>query len=107
MQYAVIETGGKQYKVKKGDILDIDNLPESKNGTVVFDKALLYVNDSDVKIGKPYLANFKVYAKILANLKGEKIRVARFKAKSKYRKVTGFRAFLTRIQIDKIENKPS
>lgn len=102
MEYIVFETGGKQYKVEKGQILEVERLPEVKNGPISFDKVLLYVNDSDVKIGKPYLANFAVQAKILQNLKAEKIRVARFKAKSRYRKVRGHRQSLSRIQIHEI-----
>jgi len=102
MEYVVFETGGKQYKVGKGQVLEVENLPEVKNGSISFDKVLLFVSDSDVKIGKPYLVNFTVRAKILENLKGEKIRVARFKAKSRYRRIRGHRQSLSRIQIQDI-----
>ena len=102
MEYVVFETGGKQYKVGKGQVLEVENLPEVKNGSISFDKVLLFVSDSDVKIGKPYLVNFAVRAKILENLKGKKIRVARFKAKSRYRRIRGHRQSLSRIQIQDI-----
>lgn len=102
MEYIVFETGGKQYKVEKGQVLEVENLPEAKNNLVSFKKILLYVNDSDVKVGKPYLENFAVQAKVLENFKGEKIRVARFKAKSRYRKVRGHRQSLSRIEIHEI-----
>lgn len=102
MEYVVFETGGKQYKAQKGEIIEVDNLPAAKNGSVSFEKVLLYVRDSDVKIGKPYIENIKVKAKILENLKGEKIRVARFAAKTRHRRVIGFRPFVSRIQIEGI-----
>ena len=102
MEYVVLETGGKQYRVEKGQILEVENLPEVKNGFISFDKVLLLVSNSDVKIGKPYLVSFAVRAKILESLKGKKIRVARFKAKSRYRRVRGHRQSLSRIQIEKI-----
>jgi len=101
MEYAVIEIGGKQYKVKNGDILELDHLKEEKDN-VSFDKVLLHVEDSSVNIGKPYLQNLTVTGKILEHLRGEKIRVARFTAKSRHRRVIGFRPSLTRVQIGKI-----
>lgn len=103
MEYAVIETGGKQYRVKKGDVLSVEKLSGGKNGEILLDKVLLYVSDSDIKIGNPYLANLKVKAKILANLKGDKIRVVKFRAKSRYRRTTGHRQSILRIEIQKIE----
>ena len=102
MEYVVFETGAKQYRVGKGQILEVESLTQGKNGSVSFDKVLLYVKDSDVKIGKPYLPKVQVKAKILENLKGRKIRVARFKAKSRYRRVRGHRQSLSRIQIQDI-----
>ncbi len=104
MKYAVIKTGGKQYKVSEGDILDVDNLPEEKGGKVFFDKVLLLVSDTTIKTGKPLLSGEKVEAKVLENLKGDKIRVSKFKSKVRYRRVTGFRPKLSRVQIEKIGN---
>lgn len=104
MNYAVIKTGGKQYKVSEGDILEVDRLKEEKNGKIVFNDVLLLVRDDAVTIGKPTINGEKVEAKVLDNVRGEKIRVSKFKAKVRYRKVTGFRASLSRIQIDKIGN---
>ena len=102
MNYAVIKTGGKQYRVSEGDILEVDRLKEEKNGKVVFDDVLLLVRDGIVAIGKPTISGEKVEAKVLDNIRGEKIRVSKFKSKVRYRKVTGFRASLSRIQIDEI-----
>lgn len=102
MGYAIIETGGKQYKVENGTVIEIEKLQGSKNGAVSFDKVLLYVDDSDVKIGKPYLTEYIVRAKFLSDFKGDKIRVARFRAKSRYRRVHGHRQSLSRVQIQDI-----
>lgn len=102
MKYAVVKTGGKQYKVSEGDIIDVDRLKIEKNEKVVFDNVLLLVSDSSVEIGKPFLAGEKVEGKLLDNIKGEKIRVAKFKAKARFRRVTGFRASISRVQIEKV-----
>jgi large subunit ribosomal protein L21 len=101
MKYAIIKTGGKQYKVAEGDIIEIDKLPE-ETGKVVFDQVLLLVTDNGVKIGKPTVTGEKVEGKVLGSFKGTKIRVSKFKSKVRYRRVTGFRASLTKVQIEKI-----
>ncbi len=109
MKYAVIKTGGKQYKVSEGDVIEVDRLALEKDGKVVFDEVLLSVSDSGVKIGKPFLTD-KVEGKVLDQIKGDKVRVSKFKAKARYRRVTGFRASLTQVEIEKIgaskEEKP-
>jgi large subunit ribosomal protein L21 len=102
MKYAVIKTGGKQYKVSEGDTIEVDRLPSAKDGKFSFDQVLLIASDEGVKIGKPTVVNAKVEAKVLEDLKGDKIRVSKFKSKVRYRRVTGFRAALTKVQIDKI-----
>lgn len=102
MKYAVIKTGGKQYKVSEGDVLEIDRLKAQKDEKVLFDQVLLMVSEAGVKVGKPTLAGEKVEAKLIDNIKGDKLRVSKFKSKVRYRRVTGFRASLSRIQIDKI-----
>lgn len=103
MDYAVIEAGGKQYKINKGSVLDVSNLGLNKDDSVTFDKVLLYVSEETVKIGKPYLSGITVTGKVLDTFKGKKIRVSKFKAKSRYRKVYGHRDFLTKVQIENIE----
>lgn len=99
MEYAVIKSGGKQYKVSKGDTVEIDRLSANKDQEVVFSEVLLWVSNDKVEVGKPFVENVRVSGKVLANLKGEKIRVAKFKAKARYRKVSGFRPYLTQVQI--------
>jgi large subunit ribosomal protein L21 len=103
MKYAVIKTGGKQYRVSEGDIIEVDKL-EVKEDQVVFDEVLLLVTDDAVQIGKPFIQDAKVKAKLLEQKKGEKIRVAKFKSKVRYRRVAGFRAMLSKVQIEKIES---
>jgi large subunit ribosomal protein L21 len=103
MEYAVIKTGGKQYRVQEGDVIEIDRLPSEKNGSVTFADVLLYVADGNIKVGTPTVADMKVKAKVLDLVKGRKVRVAKFKAKVRYRRITGFRAKLSRLQIEKIE----
>ncbi len=102
MEYAVVEINKKQYKVENGLIVEVDKLPDSKDNAVFFDKVLLHMKDSEVALGKPYLSNIMIKGKIIETVKGDKIRVARFKAKARQRKVTGFRPIFSRIQIEEI-----
>ncbi len=99
MEYAVLKLGGKQYRVSKGDILVVDKIDGKKDQEVTFNEALLYVSNGKADIGKPFLENIRVKAKILEQKKGDKIRVSKFKAKARYRRVLGFRPHLTQLQI--------
>jgi large subunit ribosomal protein L21 len=101
MNYAVIKTGGKQYKVSEGDTIEIDRIA-GKDGKISFEEVLLLVNDSKVTVGKPFITGEKVDGKILEDFRGEKVRVSKFKSKVRYRRTTGFRAALTRVRIEKI-----
>lgn len=102
MDYAVFRSGGKQYKVSKGSIIEVDRLNVVENKEIIFDDVLLWVSNNDTKIGTPKL-KVKIKAKILGQIKGDKIRVAKFKAKVRYRRVMGFRPSLTRLQIEDIK----
>ena len=101
--YAIIKTGGKQYKVSEGDTLMIEKLETAEGESVVFDQVLTYVNDTDVKVGQPLVAGASVKAKVLEHGKGEKILVFKYKAKSNYRRRQGHRQPFTKIEIEKIE----
>lgn len=103
MQYAVIRSGGKQYKVTKGDVLEVDKIAEESEKPFVFDDVLLVVDEGNVSIGKPSLDNVKVKAKLIEQKKGDKIYVMKYKAKSRYRRRTGFRSHLSVVQIESIE----
>jgi len=99
MEYAVIKTGGKQYKVVKGSVIEVDKISSEIGKEIVFNDVFLLVSDGRVEIGRPTVKDAKVKAKVLSHIKGDKIRVAKFKAKSKYRRVMGFRQSLSRLQI--------
>jgi len=102
MKYAVVKIGGSQYKIAEGDEIEVEKLEGKKGDSLDFKEVLLLVDKEKVKIGKPYLPGVKVKAKILDQVKGKKIRVAIYKAKSRYRKVRGHRKLLTKIKIEKI-----
>ncbi len=102
MKYAVIKTGGKQYKVSEGDIIEVERLPHLAEETITFPEVLLFASDGVSLIGQPLLDGVTVSGKVLANMRGEKIRVAKFKAKARYRRVTGHRQELTQVRIDAI-----
>lgn len=97
--YAIIETGGKQYRVQENDFLFIEKLEANENDTIVFDKVLM-VNE---KIGNPYVKNAKVTAKVEAQGKAKKIIVYKYKAKKNYHKKQGHRQPFTKVQILSIE----
>ena len=101
--YAIIQTGGKQYRVSEGDVLSVEKLTAAEGEEVVFDQVLTVVADGDVKIGKPVLEGAKVTAKVVEHGKGEKILVFKYKAKSNYRKRQGHRQPYTKVEISKIE----
>lgn len=98
MKYAVIKYQGHQYKVAEGQEILIDKLLDKSEPEV-----LLFVDEGKTKIGKPVLKDVKVKVKILSELeKGEKIDIYKFKAKSRYRRHTGFRPQYTKLLIEKI-----
>ena len=101
--YAIIKTGGKQYKVSEGDVLSVEKLETAEGETVVFDQVLASSDDSTVKIGQPLLEGASVQAKVLEHGKGEKILVFKYKAKSNYRRRQGHRQPFTKIEIEKIQ----
>lgn len=106
--FAVIKTGGKQYKVAEGDVLRVEKL-ETKDGNVVFEEVLLVVNPDasigaggEVKLGTPVVSGAKVSAKVLEEGKGDKKMVFRYKSKTRQHKKKGHRQPYTKIQIIKI-----
>lgn len=101
--YAVIKTGGKQYRVSEGDILNVEKLAVEAGENVVFDKVLTVVNDGEVTIGKPVVEGAKVTAKVVEHGKAEKIFVFKYKAKANYRKRQGHRQPYTQVEITSIE----
>lgn len=102
MKYAVFTSGGKQYKVSEGSVVELEKLQVEAGKNVVFDQVLLQVEDGIVNVGTPNVFGVSVTAKVLDHIQGKKIRVAKFKAKARYRKVYGHRQDLTRVQIETI-----
>ncbi len=101
--WAVIRTGGKQHKVAVGEILSVEKI-SAKGETVSFDEVLLVSSSGKLQIGKPLVEKAKVKAKILGDFKGKKVRVVKFKSKSRYLRTTGHRHQKTKVKIEKIES---
>lgn len=100
--YAVILTGGKQYRVKKGDTLKIETLPQEAGATVDFDKVLMVGEGDKVKVGRPYLDAGKVTAKVLSHGRHSKIRIIKFRRRKHHMKTQGHRQNYTEVEITKI-----
>ena len=103
MTHAIIETGGKQYRVKEGDVVFIERLPEQSEEKITFDKILAVLDDADTKIGAPYVDGATVDAVIIKNGKSKKIIVYKMHPKKGYRRKQGHRQPYTKIQIEKIK----
>ena len=101
--FAVIETGGKQYKVEKGTTLEIEKLPEEAGKTITFDQVLLTSDGKSTKVGTPFVSGAKVTGKVLEQTRGEKIVIFKKKAKKRYEKKQGHRQDLTIVEITDIK----
>lgn len=101
--YAIIKTGGKQYKVAEGDVILVEKLDAEEGKSVEFDQVLTVVDGKKVKVGKPLVKGAKVTGKVDLQGKGKKIRIFKYKAKSNYRKRQGHRQPYTKVTIEKIE----
>lgn len=101
-KYAVIKVGGSQYRVGEGDELDVPLLSQPEKANIVFDQVLLVKDSGGIRVGQPLVSGAKVEAKVEKHFRGDKIRVATYKAKSRQRRVKGHRDELTRIKIIKI-----
>lgn len=100
--YAIIETGGKQYKVSSGDVLFIEKLDAEAETTVTFDKVIAVNNDETISVGDPYVAGATVEAKVLKNGKAKKITVWTYKPKKGKQRKIGHRQPYTKVQIEAI-----
>jgi len=107
--YAIIETGGKQYKVAPGQTIDVERLDVAEGNTVDLEKVLLIADGDEVTVGTPTVDGAKVIATSQGDGRGKKIIVFKYKPKVRYRKKTGHRQLYTRLSIDRIvgpEAKP-
>jgi len=101
--FAVIQTGGKQYKVEKGTVLDIELIDEKEGSSISFDDILLVSDKEDTKVGNPTVPGAFVTAKVVTHKRGEKILVFKMKAKKRYKKTQGHRQELTTIEITDVK----
>ena len=102
MTHAIIETGGKQYRVKEGDVIFIEKLDSEAGETVKFDKVLAVVSEEGTKFGKPTVEGASVTAGIVKSGKSKKIIVYKMRRRKGYRKKQGHRQPYTKVQIEKI-----
>lgn len=100
--YAVIETGGKQYRVKEGDTIKVEKLNAAPGETVEIDKVLVVAKDDGILIGKPVVEGAKAVLKVVEHGKGEKILVFKYKPKKNYRKMQGHRQPYSQVVVEKI-----
>ena len=107
MDYAVFKTGGKQYRVKPGDTLDVELLPNEVDSVAEFGEVLALSDGGEVMIGAPLVEGAKVTAQVLSHYKDRKLMVFKYKAKNRYRRKRGHRQTYTRLRIRDIElSKP-
>ena len=100
--YAIIETGGKQYRVSVGDRIAVERLPDEEGGEITIDRVLLVGGDGATRVGTPVVAGATVTATVDDHFRGEKIVVFKYKPKKRYRRTMGHRQSLTRIRIEEI-----
>jgi large subunit ribosomal protein L21 len=100
--YAVVNTGGKQYKVQKGETLRIEKIPGEVGSAVTFDKVLMVADGDNIRVGQPVLENVAVQAQIVEQDKAKKILIFKYKRRKRYRRKNGHRQPFTAIRIDGI-----
>ena len=103
MDYAVFKSGGKQYRVKPGDTLDVELLPNDVDSVAEFGEVLALSDGGEVTIGAPLVEGAKVTAQVLSHYKDRKLMVFKYKAKNRYRRKRGHRQTYTRLRIQDIE----
>jgi large subunit ribosomal protein L21 len=102
--YAVVSSGGKQYRVQPGDILKVEKIPGDVGSVVSFDRVLMVADGDDVKIGQPVLEDAMVTGRIVEQGKAAKIIVFKYKRRKRYRRKHGHRQQFTAVKIDKIDS---
>lgn len=107
MSYAIIETGGKQYRVAPGDVISVEKLDAQEGSEIDFNRVLLVSNDSGIQVGKPTVEGVKVIARVNAQARGDKVIVFKYKPKTRYRVKTGHRQSLTQVTISEIHSGSS
>jgi len=100
--YAIIETGGKQYKVQEGDIINIEKLSAEAGTAYTFDRVLTVAEGEEISFGSPYVDGAKVEASVIGDGKNKKVVVYKFKSKKNYHRKKGHRQPFTKVKIDSI-----
>ena len=103
VMYAIVESGGKQYKVEPGDIIRVEKLPGNKDDEVLFDKVLFVSDKEKIELGHPFIKDAKVKGKILNQGRSKKVVVFKFRRRKRYHKKRGHRQYLTTVKIENIE----
>lgn len=101
--YAIVESGGKQYRVQAGQTVDVERLPAAVGDTVVLDKVLLVADGDDVSIGQPTVEGASVQAKVVGEGKARKVVIFKYLPRHRYRRKKGHRQPFTRLRIDSID----
>jgi large subunit ribosomal protein L21 len=100
--YAIVETGGKQYRVQPGDTIAVEKLPDEAGASLELGRVLLVGGEGETRVGAPHVAGARVRAEVVEHGRDDKVVVFRYKAKSRYRRKTGHRQHLTRLRITDI-----
>lgn len=100
--YAIVEIAGKQYKVEKDTTINVDLLDQNANDDLIIDKILMVSGDDKVMIGQPYLKNVKITAKVLGEIKGEKVRGIKFQKRKRHERTLGHRQNYSQIKINEL-----
>ncbi len=103
--YAVIQTGGKQYRVSKGDILRVEKIDSEEGSSIKLDKVLMVADGDDIKVGTPYVDGGKVTAKVQEHGRGKKVKIIKFKRRKHHLKRQGHRQWYTELEIIGISAK--
>ncbi len=102
MGYAIFASGGKQYRVSPGDVVEMDRLDAEASGSLTFDDVLLVSDEDGVRVGQPTVDGASVEASVLAHVRGPKIRIFTYQASKRRRRRMGHRQELTRVRIESI-----
>ncbi len=100
--YAIIQTGGKQYRIAPGDVLRVEHLPGETGDEVILDQVLLVTDGADVQVGQPLVPNATVRTQIVRQGKGKKVLIFKKKRRKNYRRKQGHRQLFTALQIQEI-----
>jgi len=101
--YAVVRTGGRQYRVSEGDVLDVEKIEQAEGSRLELEDVLMAVDGEDVRIGKPVVEGARVVARVVSQVKDDKIEIFKYRKRKRYRRRQGHRQKLTRIKIESIQ----